>query len=280
MQQLLPHEYPADFYYHRTASESYRTYLEWCGPKTFDIGNPPQYAWKKSLLGGRVHVVRYERTDVEPDIEKLKTEEGIKHAMITWIPYSKTDIPKWWRRLYLTDHFRETGYSLLEDEHYQKKWNERSRRAIKKFEKSWAEIRAVSDSEFVEAFRKTKVKHWYKSDYIRYYKRIVAIRPESIRQWLVYIDGEPVAGLAVNDFIGNHSVHLVAFTGKEAYPIQGGTGLIDEWFRGSLEKGIKYLSFDQLRNKWGPNEQKWYTEFKENFIDYRLSFPKAYFRMF
>lgn len=276
---LKPSEYPRDFYYHRTASEIYRTYLEGCWPQTFEIGNPPQYAWKKPFFGGKLGVVRYERTDVEPDIEKLKKEEGINHGMVTWIPYSRTEAPKGWKRLYLTDHFRETGYVLLEED-YRKKWNERSRRAMKKFEKSGAIIRAVDGDTFAKAFHDTRVKHWYKSDYIRYYKKMVAIDPSKIRQWLVYVDGKPVAWLAVHDYIDNHSVHLVAFTGKEAYPSQWGTALIDEWFRDSLTRGIKYLSFDQLRQRGGPSEQKGYTEFKENFIEYRLSFPKAYFKIF
>lgn len=276
---LKPEEYPKDFFYHRTASETYRTYLEGCWPETFDIGNPPQYAWKKSFFWGNTHIIRYERTDVEPDISFLKEKEGIKHGMITWIPYSKTNVPSWWKRLYLTDHFRETGYNILEND-YRKQWNERSRRAIKKFEKSGAKVVAVDSETFIHAFQKTRVKHWYKSDYIRYFKKITAANPKSIRQWLVYIDDEPVAGLAVHDYIKNHSVHLIAFTGKKAYPTQGGTALIDEWFRDSLEKWMKYLTFDQLRQKGWPSEQKGYTEFKENFIQYRLSFPKAYFKMF
>lgn len=139
--------------------------------------------------------------------------------MVTWVPYSRTEAPKGWKRLYLTDHFRETGYVIL-DQDYRKKWNERSRRAIKKFEKSGAVIRAVDADTFAKAFRETKVKHWYKSDYIRYYKKMVAIDPSKVRQWLVYVDDVPAAGLAVHDYIGNHSVHLVAFTGKEAYPSQ------------------------------------------------------------
>jgi hypothetical protein len=75
-------------------------------------------------------------------------------------------------------------------------------------------------------------------------------------------------------------VHFVSFTGKASYDIQGGTALVDTWFRESLDMGIKYLTFDQLRNSNGPGDQKWYTAFKENFIEYRLSFPKAYFKIF
>ena len=277
---LSPHEYPQDFYYHRTGSDIYRKYLETCGLTTFDIDHPPQYAWKKKLFGNAVAIIKYERTDVEPDIAMIREKLGVKHGMIAWIPYSLTEKPAGWRRLYLSDHFQETGYALLE-EHYEKKWNDRARRARKKWLVSGATVRAVTREEYMDAFRKTKVKHWYKSDYISYYKKISSIGPENIRQWLAYDpSGKAVAGLSVHDYHGDHSVHLSAFTGRDAYPIQAGTGLIDEWFRTSLEMGVKYLSFDQLRQRGGPSEQKGYTEFKKNFIDYWLSFKKAYFKFF
>ncbi len=278
---LNPTDYPPDFYYHRTGSTIYRKYLESCGLSTFDIGNPPQYAWKKRLFWDFFAIIKYERTDVEPDIEMLKKTLWVRHAMVAWIPYSLRVAPSGWRRLYLTDHFQETGYTLLENDQYAKKWNDRARRAQKKFLSSGGVVKAVTHEEYIEAFRATKVRHWYKSDYISYYKKISSIWGESIRQWLCY-DGEwkAVAGLSVHDYNGDHSVHLSAFTGKDAYPIQGGTGLIDAWYRESLSKGIKYISFDQLRQRWGPNEQKWYTEFKKSFIDFGLSFPKAYCKFF
>lgn len=282
MQHLQPHEFPSDFYYHRNSAEVYRPYLESCGAiTTFDIGNPPQYAWKKHLFWG-VYVSRFERTNIEPDIEKLKAE-GIKHGIVMWIPYSRTDIPKSWRHMWINDHFQETSVNILSQNWgtwYRDKWSERARRSLKKFEKSGAEVRSVDTDTFVQAFEATRVKHWFKSNYISNFKRISKNDPTKIRQWLVYHEWEAVAGLACLDYLGDHSAHFVAFTGKKAYPIQWGTALIDTWFRESQDKGIKYITFDQLRNKWGPSDQKWYTEFKENFIEYRLSFPKAYFKMF
>ena len=278
--KILSHsEYPKDFFYHRTSAEIYRPYIESCGNiTTFDIWNPPQYAWKKGLLWNKVHIIKYERTDIEPNIDFLK-ENGVKHGMVTWIPYSRQDIPEWWRRLWLTDHFQETSVNILDAE-YKTKWNDRAKRALKKYEKSWAMVKSVDSETFVKAFRATKVKHWYKSDYIRNYERIRSFAPDKVRQWIVYHNNKAVAWLACIDYIDNHSVHFVAFTGKESYPIQWWTALIDTWFRESLEKWIKYITFDQLRNPHGPNEQKGYTEFKENFIENRLSFPKAYFKMF
>ncbi len=48
MKHLEPSEYPQDFFYHRTSAEIYRPYIESCGNiDAFDIGNNPQYAWKK-----------------------------------------------------------------------------------------------------------------------------------------------------------------------------------------------------------------------------------------
>lgn len=282
--KIIPRsEYPKDFYYHRTCAEIYRPYIESCGNiTTFDIWNHPQFAWKKWLFWNRVHVIKYERTDIEPNIDKLK-EWGVKHAMVTWIPYSRTEVPKWWKKLWLTDHFQETSVNLI-DKDYKTKWNDRARRALKKFEKSWAEVRAVDADTFIHAFQKSHVKTWnyklIKNDYINNYKRIRSFAPEKVRQWLVYNEWKAIAWLACIDYIDNHSVHFVAFTGTESYPIQWGTALIDTWFKESVEKWIKYITFDQLRNPHGPSDQRWYTEFKENFVEYNLSFPQAYFKMF
>lgn len=166
-------------------------------------------------------------------------------------------------------------------ESYLSSWNDRAKRARKKFLASGSRIESVKPEVFVEAFRTTKVKHWYKSAYISYYKRMVAIDATKIRQWIAYDNtGKVSGGLAVHDFVEDHSVHLVAFTDQKSYHSQPGTGLIDEWFRESYERGYKYLSFDQLRNKNGPKDQKGYSEFKESFLTARLSFPKAYFRFF
>ena len=57
--------------------------------------------------------LKYERIDIEPDVEYIRKMTGLSHAFVAWIPYSLTDIPKPWRRLWMTDHFEETGYAQL-----------------------------------------------------------------------------------------------------------------------------------------------------------------------
>jgi hypothetical protein len=109
--------------------------------------------------------------------------------MVAWIPYSRQDIPAGWRRLWLTDHFQETSCNIL-DADYRSQWNDRARRALKKFEKSGAEVRSVDADTFISAFRASHVKAWnykmIKHDYIRNYLRIREFAPEKVRQWLVY----------------------------------------------------------------------------------------------
>jgi hypothetical protein len=110
-------------------------------------------------------------------------------------------------------------------------------------------VKLVTSDEFVEAFKTTKVKHWHKSVYISYYKKMVAIHGDKVRQWLAYDStGRQIGGLAVHDYLGDHSVHLVAFTDQQAYDLQPGTGLMAEWYRDSSKKNFRYLTIDHLRN--------------------------------
>ena len=160
----------------------------------------------------------------------IKKVTGLKHAFVAWVPYSKTkdQIKKPWRRLWFTDHFEETGFAeLKESEPFTSSWNDRAKRALKKFEKSGCSVRLVTPEEFVEAFKATKVKHWHKSVYVSYYKKMVAIHADKVRQWVAYSpEGIPVAGLAAHDYLGTHSVHLVAFTNQKYYDTQAGTGVM------------------------------------------------------
>ncbi len=180
MLHLEKNQYPKDFYYHRTASATYREYLHTCKLTTFDIKNPPQYAWKKPFFWGKFWVIKYERIDVEPDIEYLKKITGFQHAFVVWIPYSQENVGSPWRRLWLTDHFEETGYAELDHRSqitdsrlgnknqaishppvttptYLSSWNDRAKRARKKFLASGCTIRDVTPEEFIEGLRITKV---------------------------------------------------------------------------------------------------------------------------
>lgn len=203
---------------------------------------------------------------------------GFGPGFVIWIPARRDEVPKGWRNMWLRSHFTQSGFTVIDSPDYQKKWNERSRRARKKFLASGASIDVVSDFEFMDAFRNTPVKHLYKKDYIKYYRTMAAIAPNDVKSYVARHDGKIVAGLAVLNYAGNSSAHLVAFTGPDAKAIQAGTGLIDRWFADSYANGVKYVNFDHLRDSSMTHDQQGYTDFKKNFMEYSLSYPDSYFK--
>jgi hypothetical protein len=140
------------------------------------------------------------------------------------------------------------------------------------------EIREVTPEIFSKAFSDTKVRHIFKSDYIKYYESMYRSGPESIRSFVAYQKDQPLAGLAVHDFL-SISTHLIAFTSENAKPLQAGTMLIDQWFASSLRKGLQYIHFDHLKDDYMTRDQRGYSEFKENFLTAEVNYPKIYFRI-
>lgn len=277
MEELPHYQFPKEHLYYRTSSPNYRKYLEDYKATIIPVNDGKQFGWRKWPKSW-FQIIKFEKIDVEPDIEMLKTRYWVRHAWIIWIPATRREIPAGWRKLWLTSHYTTTGIVNL-DEEYWKKWNERSRRARKKYKQNGVEIKLVTPEEFVEGFKITPTKHAFKKDYIKYYTHITKINPKTIRSYVAYYEGKIVAGLAVHDYNdGKSSVHLVAYTNRKFYHTQAGTWLIDRWYEDSVKMGIKYIDFDRLREKHGPRDQKGYTEFKENFIQHKFNFKESYFK--
>ena len=175
-------------------------------------------------------------------------------------------------------HFTTTGIGRPVEQ-YWKKWNERARRARKRFlAQEDVEIKMVEAKEFIDAFSTAKVKHHFKADYIKYYLRMYNIDSTSVHSFLAVSKTlGTVAGLAVHESY-NMSTHLVAFTNKSAKISQAGTGLIDSWYAYSLRHKLSYIHFDHLRDVHMTSDQQGYTDFKLNFIESVVTYPKCYFQ--
>ena len=208
MIEITGKDLPKDHPYYRSNSIAYRKYLEICGLRT--VPTSKGFGWLKNV-GGLFDIAKFERLEEEPNIAELKAS-GFGSGFVIWIPAGRENIPKGWRNMWIRSHFTQTGFTVVDSSDYRKKWNERSRRAAKKFLASGAEILEVSDFEFMEAFRNTPVKHLYKKDYIKYYRTMAAIAPNDVKSYAARHDGKIVAGLAVLNYGGNSSAHLVAFT--------------------------------------------------------------------
>lgn len=187
---------PGDFHYFRSTSPVYKKYLESGGLTTIPIGK--QYGWIKSFYF--FQIAKFERTDEEPT-EKLLRKFGFVRGLVLWVPAHKDTVPKPWKELWIPgSHFTSTGIGKVRPSFYLA-WNERAKRARKKFLSfPNVSVRKASEKEFTEAFSKTRVRHPFRSDYIRYYSKMCRVNPKSIQSFLAYEDETPIAGLAVHNF--------------------------------------------------------------------------------
>lgn len=269
---------PLDHSYYRTSSNLYSKYLGKCGLKTHSLQNN-KFGWIKNIFG-LFHVAKFERVDEEPNIDELR-KNWFKHWLIIWIPYSKVNKPVWWRNLWLNSHFTTTWFTRIDDEFYYKKWKERSRRARKKFlDNKDLTVELVDMNTFQKYYKEAKISQPYKSDFMRYHRTISNLDDKNdIKNMICFYNKKVVAWLSVIDYNWNSSAHLVSFLTKEWKWLQAGTGLIDFWFKSSLENWLKYINFDHLRDNHMWRDQQWYTDFKENFMDYKVVFKDSYFKI-
>lgn len=271
-------EFPENHPYYRSSSPVYNRYLrDHCHIHTIPLEGG-RFGWMKRIFGKYMQLVKFDRVDIEPTRELL-TSHGFVRGFVIWVPFRRTNIPQGWRKLAVRTHFVRTGFVRIENYEYYKKWNERARRARKKFlSRTDVRIELVDREAFTKAFQTVKVKHLFKSDYIRYYRAMTETEENAVRSYVCYRGDTPIAGLAVHDYSGNASVHLVAFTGPDAKDCQAGTGLMDRWFSDSVIQGIEYINFDHLRDSAMSKDQQGYTDFKLNFTENECFFRDSYFR--
>lgn len=269
---------PQDHSYYRTTSPIYKKYLEKCGLKIHKLESE-RFWWIKNIFW-LFQIAKFERLDEEPNILELK-KNGFKHGLIIWIPYSRTEKPSWWKNFWLNSHLTTTWFTKIESEKYYEKWKSRAKRARKKFlENKELSIKIVDKETFQNIYKNIKISQPFKSDFVKYHISISKFDIENnIKNMVCYYNWKAIAWLSVINYNWNSSAHLVSFLTKEWKPLQAWTWLIDLWFKNSFENNIKYINFDHLRDKNMSKDQQWYTDFKENFIEYKVFFKDAYFKI-
>lgn len=291
MQDIDRSELPSDYFYYRTISKDYLSYLHSCSKnvRIIKIGKHGQFAWAKKLLG--IWIIKSEKIDTPITIEQIRESGIVGHGIILWVPWSQYAVkPQGWHSFWLPPTHNTTSWftEIREWREYHSLWKTRVRRALaryKKHEASW-DVRMVdaTTEEFCDAFKGTYIKYWWKDIFIEYFRSMRKFNQKDTQSWIVYHGDNPVAGLAVYDY-GikgniNSSVHMVAFTREEWKPLQAGTWLMDRWFTHCKEKGIRYLNFDHLRDNPLAKDQQWYTDFKENFIEKRYKIVTTWIKFF
>ena len=93
--------------------------------------------------------------------------------MLIWVPASRQDIPHGWRKLWLKSSFTTTGFSILENVEYYKKWKERARRVRKKFlAHEHLQVKSVSTEAFQGYYRQLHFKQPFKSAFRKYHQAL------------------------------------------------------------------------------------------------------------
>lgn len=273
---IPPTKIPSDFFQFRTTSPTYRSYLESLGLKIVSIGN--QFGWIRDIIPGKLQIAKFEKMDDEPSLDALRAA-GFVHGLIIWVPWRRTNIPHGWHRLLIPTHFKISGIAILDRDDYWTAWNERARRARKKFiAHTDTSIVRVDRHTFATEYRATKPTFMFRDSLVDYYETIHQLGPSTIRSWLCYEHGEVVAGLAALDF-GITSVHLSAFIRPRGKEIQAGTGLIDAWFADSRRRGMRYIDFDHFQESRLSWDQRGYSDFKKNFITHYFTIDGSYFKI-
>lgn len=272
---ITTHSLPLDFEDFRS-SGSYLNYVRGLGYKILSQANG--WGFFKRYLN-LFCIAKFLCTDQEPQI-KLLQSAGSGHGLVIWIPWRRADLPAGWRYLPFLSFAPGRGFTILENDHYAQKWTQRAQRALKKFDQvNDLSIYPVTKESFLDKLQNSDFRGNLKAIYSRYYRLLTQANPGPSRNWLCLRGNRVLGGLAVLDYQPNASVHLVSFLNNDGRALQVGTGLINQWFKNSLQAGIQYLNFDNLRSPKDPKSWQGYTDFKMNFVDHVFFLKEPFFKI-
>jgi len=276
MHTITLSQLPSDYFYFRAHGWVYQQYVE--KGKTFTtIPSGDEFWWMRTIWKWHITVANFERTRIEPTAELLRAH-GFAHGLVMRTPATDEKPKHWWWIRLPYPWFYLDGVTVLQP-NYQQKRSSRARRAQKKYLTHGLSIQTVDRVLFEKEYKQADTTTPYKSSFIKCFHNLTGVDETAFRNFLCYKNNQVVAGMSVFDYSPTSSVHFVAFISPEGKELQAGTGLIDYRFQTSLDKGIKYLSFDHLKDPTMGRSHIWYTEFKENFIDFKIAYKRTYLRM-
>lgn len=223
-------------------------------------------------------IIKFEHTKTYISPEDIK-KYGFSHGIIIWTPQNPQEKPSWWKKN-IFHNYTLTGISKIE-ENYTKNWSQRARRSLKKALQFPIKIQQVSSSTFLEIFQKSQTTLPYKKMFLQQYQTSTQISPDLFWNFICYDEHHtPLAGFSSCQYAPKHSLHFIAFQTQEAKKYQAGTLLMDIWHKKAFEEGIHFLNFDHIYDPTMSKDQKGYSDFKENFLQYKIHYPKSYLRFF
>ncbi len=219
-------------------------------------------------------------SEIEPKIEKNN-----HLRLVTWRQIGRAFTPIGWRRFWSnTELVKQTGFAeITNPEKYWENWDESARRYRNKFLSSQLNsIKEVSLDEFISFFPN-------EGKYRKFNKRVQVklsshfkFNKDNTHFFLAQKSGtgEIVGGLAVTDLPEiKYSVHLAAFIKPQEADSSVGVGLIDHWFKHSIENNIRFLDFGVFHTHGDNYSWKGFSDFKSKFGIYFIRYPITLFKI-
>lgn len=265
-------------------------------------------------LGARYHVGPFEFEtyfcDQEPELSPSS-----RHRFVIWQPLTRLDVPRGWWRPWAALNARQHGVVSLStgpqpawllggnsppivgcaegaaESHagcgptgeYWKAWSSHAQRHRRKWLRDAEhEIIEVEPDDYIRAYRESGRLPLLREDFVGIinrrrsghgsHMRLLAVRQKAT--------GRIVAGLGVLDLPDTgQSLHVTAFLRPDAERTSAGYGLIDAWYRQSIEKGLRFLHWGLVHYPGDPRSWKGYSRFKRQFAPTLIVYPNALVRI-
>jgi hypothetical protein len=224
-------------------------------------------------------------SDKEPVLADSDPNGISLNRMLIWQRIFNTDTPKGWRA-FSKKMTRLDGFAELTESDYWKGWSESARRYRKKWlaehvEKTYV-IEKASYAEFRDAYKRSTIKKDIQNVFLEIIKRKLASPyAEHVELWCVRTieTKKIVAGMATVTSQSCRSSHYISgFITKEGGPDPVMVGLMDNWYKVSRARDIRFLHFGGFWVPGCPKEWKGFSVFKAKFGLKYVMYPPALFR--
>lgn len=255
---LLQPQLPADYIFHRQSKKYLQS--ETLGRKINIVGNPENYgnSWKVGPITFEAYY-----SDKEP---KIKKENKLK--IITWNRITSQSKPKGWLNGYTLNVLKKTGIVKLKSE-YWTSWTKHAQRHRKNWLKQdQYKIIETDLTSFIQAFKQCKKLYTIREDFIKILVNKNKICRDKLHLYAVTEknSNEILAGLAVLDIEDiKQGIHVIAFHKNKIRNTSINYGLIDHWFKTSLDNNTEYLNFGTFYEKGCPKSWQGFSYFKSQF---------------
>ena len=202
--------------------------------------------------------------DVEPEVVK----DGIWRLMV-WQRVHRTDRPKGWMRGFRGMSIGMTGYAPLPQTGDPcALWSTHAKRHLKTWRKSGWIIREIGYDEFMQGYARSNQDVVLRSLFGAVLKSKIASHPGLVRIHgaAPSADARIEAAFAMVDVPETgESLHAFSYLCPAARPVDAGTGLMEHWYAGAQQRGVRWMDFGIFWRKGEPSSWKGYSRFKMQF---------------